>query len=243
MMNLNISQATHQPYVRKTYMQKQEDANETMGARIELPYKPAVGICKMAIESDEKLKSAFLNFQEMKGTRLQDLPSDKEVLIGAYLDNFKKGIFIVLKKGEDFSHYFLNNSTGKFVKYAKNIAVKPNLPLELSNIKLVTFTSDGGNLERSWVKSKLKHTIQNEDGISLQIKSSLNNSISENNPYVSDESYPKVVKSFKYLTQDIEKNKFNEVSMISKFNPAHTIIDPKDLIEHKTSTSKNARKV
>lgn len=243
MINLifNEQELTSEEFNNLSLKEKHLYGEKGMGDRIRLTYHQALADCRRCIDSDEKLSRAFENFLEIQREEF-GVPLEKEVFMGAFVDKFKARIFFAICDSIGISHYIYDKPSEQLIIYATNNGPLNNMLPDLSNIRNTYCGSiENQNFESIWRTSYLIHEISNED--------SLNRNFSTNQKYVSDDHYSHILKFFKPLNDIRTLDDFNEKNSFllggklkSNFNPAHSTIDPNDLINHQGAIStKNAR--
>lgn len=215
-----------------------------MGDRIKLSYNLAINECRSLIDSDVKLSNAFKNFQDYKNYNPRNYHFNEDILVGAFVDKISERIYLVIKRGlDEIFHYHYDIPSKQLINYATEtiteleIEYEQNIP---SNIKYIRFYSDSNDtFENIWRTATLFHNIYNRN-----VVNNYGNAL-RNQEYVSDNHYRLLNKYFCSLDTQDELNTWGGLnSFNSLYNPAHTILDPEDLLNPPKITSiKSARNI
>lgn len=236
MMNLQPGQGlTQEEFIKLSTKQRHAYTEQKMGNRIMLTYNQALKECRNAIASDEKLTKAFQNFQKLQNCEVKYLNprSRKEILMGAYVDKFKEKIFLVTYKHvHSYNHYVYNVPSKELLLYTSDERLINDLPSDLSDMKVYYGANLNKTFKEIWQKTKLSQLISNGN-----LSKEYNLRV-ENQEYKNDNFYSRVNKNFKPLEKYEEINICFPCGHInSNFNPAHSTIDPDDLINYQELNS------
>lgn len=207
------------------------------------------------IKTDDKVSLAFNNFFEHKETEFKNL-NNKDVLLFAGLDKFKKEIYFIIKnsgnKHLSFYIYKINENTCSRV--TKNLRKEGAYDMtfnhiiqenyQIQSVEQIKWDSQFKNIEEIWNNCKVNLFYKNPNdvvGDRFQIPDCI-----ENIEYLNDESYQNSNKTFSSIlskNDPLDSNKFypqnNNIS--STFNSAHTTLLPADILSNLRSLPKNAR--
>lgn len=246
MLNLTFNDRvlTQQEFNNLNIQERHAYVDEKMAHRIRLPYHEALKICRSVIDSDEKLTRLFNNFKEIKDLIPESTINNTQTLMAAFVDKFEARIFFVTReKLHNLSHYVYDVPSKQLLKYADT---DPDciidLPPFLSNIEdsciysTENLTNPRPTIKEFWCNTLLEHIINTQNPL-------INDNFSINQEYLSDNHYARICKDFMPLDNFNEINKFTDYrqTFFSEFNPAHSTIDPDDLINLRITTIKNAR--
>lgn len=227
MVNFNL---TLTEFRELPHLEKHEYTEKLMGNRIILPYKEALNVFKFILFSYEKINRAFENFKVFKNIEYNQIPPGIHVLTSAYLDKFTGKLFFILK--EDFgnlSHYVFDILSGELINFANNKKFNEDLdPPYPQNISLYFRYNENATLEENWFKP-INHDIND-----MNSEEAFENF--ENIEYDPKAQYNLIIQYFKHIEDpDYDPTNIFEVNisiknmLVSRFNPAHTLIDSKDI--------------